>query len=631
MPIGVRMGLHTGAARPVDGDYHAPAVNRASRVAGAARPGQILASAATSTLADSFGYLDLGEHALKGLAPMRLAQVEAPGLPRVFPPLSTTTATSPGLPVALTSFVGRDQQIDVVCDLVRHHPLVTLTGVGGCGKTRLAIEAATRIAADFPDGLRFVELAPVVDESGVATAVTSALGLVEDPTADPRLRLAHYLADRAVLLVLDNCEHLLDACAALVEDVLADTASRILATSREPLDVDGERVLHVRSLDIDTEAVPLFIDRASAVRPGFAVDDSNREPVAELCRRLDGMPLAIELAAAQTAHLSVSQILELLDDRFRLLVGGHRRVQRQQTLSATLDWSHQLLSDEDQAALRRLAVFPASFTLEAAHAVAGMDDTLRNLASLAAKSLLDVVEDGERFRYRLLETVRMYAEDKLIAAGEAAECRDRHRDWVVHWLESMPLELRWFGDADLLDVERANIRAALEWSSARGDATALARIASGIDWARSDAKREGMRWCEQAASIQGLPRALELQVLTNLTVLKVTSLDPDTLRWADRTIDLAHDEPGALLAVALAWKGATLAVGALRTNDQDSARAAVRAAERSIAMSDTQAPPWQMYCRFVAGMVNASLATTDQQGLRARRSALRGGNRQRTR
>jgi predicted ATPase/class 3 adenylate cyclase len=398
VPIAVRMGLHTGPAEPLAGDYHAPAVNRAARVAGAAHPGQILVSTATAATADGWRFRDLGEHHLKGLPPIGLHQVLAEGLPADFPPLAVAPASAP-LPRPLTSLVGREHDVEAVCRSLRDHRVVTLTGVGGCGKTRLAIEVARRSADEVADGVRFVDLAPVADDDRAVDAVAGALGLAEPAAASPFDRLVQYLAGREVLVVLDNCEHLLDVCAELAEAVATrGGACRILATSREPLAVPGEQVWSVPSLDAATDAVRLFADRARLVRDGFVVDQANAASVAEICRRLDGIPLAIELAAAQVAHLSVDQIRERLDDRFTLLVGGRRRVQRQQTLAAALDWSHGMLADREQVVFRRLAVFPASFPLEAAHAVADTGDVLPVLAALVAKSLVVVVDAGDRFR-----------------------------------------------------------------------------------------------------------------------------------------------------------------------------------------------------------------------------------------
>jgi predicted ATPase/class 3 adenylate cyclase len=619
VPIAVRMGLHTGTAHAVDGDYLAPAVNRAARVAAAAHPGQILGSAATAAIVDGVAHRPLGEHQLKGLPAMHLVQFDSPGLRHDFPPLASSAFHGVELPRPLTSFVGRDQSIATVSHLLETHRVVTLTGVGGCGKTRLAIETAARIAPGFADGARFADLAAVTDEARVPPAIATTLGITDSVGSDQIERLAEYVAAHDLLLVLDNCEHLLDPCADLVEAISARAGpSRVLATSREPLAVEGEQILLVAPLDAGTEAVRLFTERARQVRPSFLVDDANRDGVVEICRRLDGMPLAIELAAAQTAHLSVHQLLAGLEDRFRLLVGGRRRVQRQQTLAATLDWSHDLLTVEEQVTLRRLAVFPAAFSLGAADAVVGGGGTRRSLASLTAKSLVDVVDDGEDFRYRLLESVRMYAEEKLVLAGEAIECRDLHRDWVIGWMGAVPLEDRWFGDRDLLSEELPSIRAALQWAETTGDAVGHATMATGFDWARGDHRVEGLAWCERAEAYE-LPQDVRLQLLAMLAVMKTATLSREGLaEWIDRAVDEAGSEPNPFLAVMLSWHAAIVSVRAVADDDRRLAAAVRATAARVDSLIEHAGPPWQMYCRFVTGMGYASLSTV---GLEPRSTA----------
>ena len=617
----VRMGLHTGHADLRGGDYFGPAVNRAARVASAAYPGQILVSAATAALLDGWNLLDLGEHRLRGLPPIRLQQVVASGLAVEFPPLATASV-GVDLPSPPTTLVGRAAEVDAVRTLVRERRLVTLTGVGGCGKTRLAIEAARRLGRQFPDGVRFADLAAVTDASRVADAVVHALGLADDPmVADPLVRLSAYLADRALLCVLDNCEHLLDACARLAEAVSSFPGpSRLLATSREPLRVLGEQVYAVPSLDADTDAVRLFADRAIEARVGFTLDDSNRETVAQICRRVDGIPLAIELAAVRVAHLSPAQILDRLDDRFRLLTGGRRSVQRHQALAATLDWSHDLLAPQEQLTLRRLAVFPASFSLDAGAAVAGVGDILQSLGSLVAKSLVQVVDDAAQLRYRLLETVRMYAESKLIDAGEAKECRARHRDWMLDWLESTPLGERMLGDDDLLATELANVRSALEWSTSDGDSDALARIAAGVDWARGDSWQEGIRWCEAVArTADELPSDLRTQVYLMLFRLTRITLQGATdwarrKEWAERAIDAGGGEPSPSHAEALTSRALASAVLAASYRDEALLQDATESAESGVAMSERYSVPWRMYCRLLAGETYATLNLTFRLG-----------------
>jgi predicted ATPase len=282
-----------------------------------------------------------------------------------------------------------------------------------------------------------------------------------------------------VYQVLDNCEHLLDACSELVDALLARCPHlHMLATSREALGVDGERAFRVPSLRIDTEATSLFVDRARAARPSLRLDRESEVAIVEICRQLDGIPLAIELAAARAAHLSPAEILDRLSDRFRLLTGGRRRIQRQQTLSAALDWSHSLLNTDEQVLLRRLAVFKGSFSLEAAEQICH-PEALELLGSLVAKSLVTLEEHEPTIRYRLLETVRLYAEDHLVASGEAEHLRAAHRDWFLHWIESRPVhELVAHGGGYQLTADAANLAAALEWSRKESRDDICARIAS---------------------------------------------------------------------------------------------------------------------------------------------------------
>ncbi|MCL2788858.1 MAG: LuxR C-terminal-related transcriptional regulator, partial [Micrococcales bacterium] len=298
----------------------------------------------------------------------------------------TDFQTRTSLPLPRSSFIGRQAEREQLDRMVLRDPLVTLTGIGGCGKTRLALAVASDLVGYFKHGVFFVDLSAVTDPSLVEHAVAGALRLqILDPSPDA---LVHYFADRETLLLFDNCEHLLDACGDLADALVGERCPglRILATSREPLGVDGERVFRVPSLDIEAEAVSLFVERSLSVRPDLLLDPRSQATIAEICRRVDGIPLAIELAATRVAHLSVTEILERLNDRFRLLVGGRRRIQRQQTLSATLDWSFNLLGPDEQQLLRRLAVFRGSFSLRAAEAICH-SHALELLGALVAKSL----------------------------------------------------------------------------------------------------------------------------------------------------------------------------------------------------------------------------------------------------
>jgi predicted ATPase/DNA-binding SARP family transcriptional activator len=519
-----------------------------------------------------------------------------------------------GLPSPPTSFVGRDAEVDEIGRLVGGHRLVTLTGAGGCGKTRLAIEVADRLGDEFPDGVRFADLAAVSDETQVGDAVIRSFGLAQDPTrADPIPRLATYLSDRKTLGVLDNCEHVLDACAGLAQAVVAQGgSSRLLATSRQPLGVVGEQVYVVPSLDVDTEAVQLFAERAGEARAGFTLDDTNQATITHICARLDGIPLAIELAAARMTHLSPTQLLERLDDRFALLT-AQRRIPRHQTLEATLDWSYDLLDTREQEVLRSLAVFPASFTLEAAEAVDGGEDVVKALGSLVAKSLVQTVDAGERLRYRLLETVRLYAHNRL-DTHQAESCRARHRDWMLDWLESIPLEERWLGDTHPFRAEYPNVRAALEYVLAHGQVEAAARIALGAHWRRDEHWQETTRWCETVAEAgDTLPPDLQLQVCVMLArfVGRVRRNAEDWDRsaaWAQRAIDAANGKPSPLHAAALSIRGHSTAGAALEHRDQSLARRATDDAEACVAMGEPFSGQRRMADRLGAGITYSMLS-----------------------
>lgn len=619
VPLSVRMGLCTGSALEADGDYHGPVVNRAARVASAAHGGQILVAPSTAALAEAFELRRLGEYRLKGLPPMGLWQVVADGIGTDFPPLAVPRAGFDLAPA--TSFVGRARELESVCRLVLDRPLVTLTGTGGGGKTRLAIEVADRLFDRFADGVRFVDLAAVTDGAHVAGAVVAALGLAHDATgSDPVSRLARYLGERAVLCVLDNCEHVVDACAALAQAAMDRSgSSRILATSLAPLGVVGEQVYVVPSLDVDSEAVHLFAERAGEARAGFVVDDTNRATITQVCRHLDGIPLAIELAAARMAHLSPSQLLERLDDRLALLT-AERRVPRHQTLAATLDWSYDLLNAREQEVLRCVAVFPASFTLEAAEAVvgspaaiAGSGVAVEMLGSLVAKSLVQLVDTNDRLRYRLLETVRLYAHNRR-TAGEAKSSGARHRDWVLDWLESIPIEQRWLGDTDPSRVEHANIVAALEWSAARGDVEAVARITAGTDWRRDEHWQEGIRWCETAVAAEdalSTDLRVQLYAMFNRLGLVATRGLADWTRIADRAqraIAGAGGKPSPFQADLRGHRAGAIAAEAVENDDQSLAQQAIELAEACVIMDEQFAVPWRMWSRLAAGVTYATLA-----------------------
>jgi predicted ATPase/class 3 adenylate cyclase/DNA-binding CsgD family transcriptional regulator len=512
-PIRLRIGLHTGEVQLRDeGNYAGPTINRTARLRDLAHGGQTVLSGATEDmvvdrLPDGAWLTDLGTHPLRDLPrPERVVQLCHPDLANEFPPLRTTsTVVSHNLPVQLTSFVGRGAQMTDLEKLLVDNRLVTLTGAGGAGKTRLAVEIAARIAAEFRDGVWYIDLAPITHPAVVPVAVARALGLPDQPGRSTMDTLLRFVRDRQMLVVLDNCEHLLDASAELVVALLgAAPGLTLLATSREPIGVAGEVSWRVPSLSLADEAVELFVDRARRARPDFAVDDDNAAAVGEICRRLDGMPLAIELAAARVRALSVAEILDGLHDRFRLLTGGARTaVRRQQTLRASVDWSHALLSEPERILFRRVAVFLGGFDLDAAHSVAGGADMQRfqvlDLLTLLVDKSLVVAENTEgRMRYRLLETVRQYALEKLAESSEADSVRSRHRDYYTSMaaLLDAPAGSDYEQRVEQAETEMDNLRAAFVWSREHSGAELALALASSLYplWFTRGRIREGLAW-----------------------------------------------------------------------------------------------------------------------------------------
>jgi len=412
-PIRVRMGLHTGEAESREGDYFGTAVNRAARLMAVGHGGQVLCSSATTeVLGDEMVLTDLGEHRLRDLdRPMHVFQLGGGG----FGPLRSLDGLPGNLPSSETSFVGRRAQLAEVAKELGANRLVTLTGVGGVGKTRLALQVAAELLPGFAEGAWLCELAAAATEDDLAQVVAVALGVAQRPQMSLAESIVDFLRPRRVLVVLDNCEHLLDSAARLVVAILAGAPGvRILATSREGLGIPGERLWSVPSLSVVEgaevgEAVALFADRAEAVDRRFVLDEATLPAVVELCRRLDGIPLAIELAAARVAVMSPAEMAGHLDERFRLLTGGRRgRVERHQTLRAAVEWSYSLLTDTDKTVFECLGVFPSSFDEQAAIAVccpSGLErwDVIDTVAGLVAKSMVGVERSGGATRYQLLD------------------------------------------------------------------------------------------------------------------------------------------------------------------------------------------------------------------------------------
>jgi predicted ATPase/class 3 adenylate cyclase len=524
----VRMGLHSGEVERQDGHYFGVPLYRCARLTAAAHGGQVVLSEATAALArdalpEGAGLRDLGEHRLKDLQrPERVAQLVHRALPAAFPPLATLDRHAHNLPVQPTPLVGRARELAAVRErLLRDGVrLLTLTGPGGVGKTRLALQAAADALDAFADGVRLVALGPLTDGELVADAVAQALNLRETGGRPLPEVLAAYLRERRLLLVLDNCEHLLPAVAPLVAGLLAACPGlTALATSRAALGVRGEHRLPVPPLALPDpahlpelgrltqyEAVALFIARAVGVRPDFVVTNANAPAVAELCHRLDGLPLALELAAARVALLPPTALLARLERRLPLLRGGPRDAPaRQQTLRATLDWSHDLLDAAERALFRRLAVFSGGCTLVAAAAVCGAGedpplDILEGLASLVEKSLVRQDADpGGGARLGMLETVREFALERLEQSGEAEAVRGRHAAHYVALAEAA--ETRLLGSdqeawLDRLGTEHENVRAVLRWALEGGDARAALRLAGALRlfWYWRGHYTEGRRW-----------------------------------------------------------------------------------------------------------------------------------------
>jgi predicted ATPase len=513
LELPVRMGIATGEAELRGADYFGAVLNRAARVMAAGHGGQILLAESAAGLLSGVDLIDLGPRRLRDLpTPIGVFQVQAAGLRTEFPALRALDVSPGNLRPATTSFIGRESEVAELQAAVKAHRLVTLTGVGGVGKTRLALEIAGQLADEFPDGVWFFELAAVTDPAAVPDAVAAVLGITQQPGKTLTDSVASALEGRSRLLVFDNCEHVVDSVADLVEAILAASATvTILATSREGLGVSEEQLWRVPSLDVnagtESAAVNLFVDRAESVVSDFSLaQPGEADAVVEICRRLDGIPLAIELAASRMASMTASDVRDRLDHRFRLLVGSRRGLARHQTLRHAVAWSYDLLDDAEKVLLDRCSVFASGFDLESASAVAGFDDPddyaiLDLLDALVRKSLLLADRSSGHARYSMLETIRQFAEEQLVARGEASEIRAAHSRYFAG--READILARWDSprqrDAyDWFTLELANLRTAFRWAADQGDLDVAAPIATYAAWVGFQTENyEPMAWAEE--------------------------------------------------------------------------------------------------------------------------------------
>jgi predicted ATPase/class 3 adenylate cyclase len=581
LELPVRMGIATGEAELRGDDYFGPALNRAARVKSAGHGGQILAAISTIALVDGFELIDLGPRRLRDLSePLQLFQVCGDGLRRDFPALKTLDTVPGNLPAQTTSFVGREAEVTAVREALQAHRLVTLVGVGGVGKTRLALQTAAEVLDEYRDGAWLVELAPILDAAELPEAVAAVFS-VPPQAGGWRDALTESLKGRQLLLVLDNCEHVLDEAAPLAEALIATCPDvSILATSREALGVAAEWAWPVPSLGLgaDAAASTLFIERARAVAPGFDPGD-DLAVVDEICRRLDGIPLAIELAAVRVRSMSPSQIRDRLDERFRLLTGSRRSVERHQTLQHAVQWSYDLLSDVERRVLQRASVFAGGFTLAAADVVCGPDadsdldefEILDLLDSLVRKSLLQVDRTSVELRYSMLETIRQFAEERLAESGEGEAVRERHAVFFADQAEAIfeifrsPQEVLAY---QFVDDEMANARAAFRWAVDHDRADPAIRIAACLHQAaRFRLRTETFGW---PAEVVDVARRIEHRKLPLLLTMACDSAHgrgrlEEAKGHGHEAIALADDgrfEP-------LVWAYIDLAVIALFEGDVD--------------------------------------------------------------
>ena len=568
-PLRARIGIHTGVAELRDGDYFGSAVNRAARLEAIAHGGQIVCSQTTAelardVLAEGVVFVDLGEHRLRDLSrPERVFAVNASGLQSGFAPLASVDAFPTNLPLQTTSFVGREEDMAGVIDALGEARVVTLTGVGGVGKTRLAVQVAAEVLDRFEGGAWLIELGPLSDAAGLPEVVAAALGVQPRQGLSIADSVVEWLRVKELLVIFDNCEHVIGAAARMVDAIVtACPRIRVLATSREGLGLRGERQLTVPSLDVANESVQLFTQRAHEASSGFALDASTAPAVDQICARLDGIPLALELAAARTRMMTPSEISARLDERFRLLTGGSRTaVERHQTLRQAVDWSYDLLDPRERVVLDRLGVFAGGFTLEAAEATVSGDridslDVFDAVGQLVDKSLVVADRDGDMTRYRLLETIRQYALERLDDAQMTDTIRRRHATWCAGFVAQASVGLQGPGEPawlERVDGEIDNLRAALTWATGADDAElSLSLIGSFGPW-NLWSRRLGYvlgPWAEVALATTGAAGqsrfvpVLALQVLDHYNHQRLDEVERD----ARRALQLMA-EPGTPFSV----------------------------------------------------------------------------------
>jgi predicted ATPase/class 3 adenylate cyclase len=574
--IKVRMALHTGEADLRDGEYHGHmAINRCARLKAAAHGGQVLVTQATyelgaSHVADSLGFMYLGEHRLRDLAaPVRIYQLTGPGLATEFPPILTLAERTSNLPIEATTFVGRAGELTQIADLMKRNRLVTLIGPGGSGKTRLAVQVAADIAARFPDGQWLVELAALADQRLVAPQIAAVL---RQPEFD-----VGQLSGKTLLILLDNCEHVIGTCAELVASLLRTCPGiAVLATSREPLNVDGEQTVRIGPLE-PADAAELFTERAALARPDLDLSASDITTIAAICDRLDGIPLAIELAAARMRGMTPAEILEHLRDRFRLLTTRSTTTsERHQTLRAAVTWSYELLEEPEKAIYRRLCVFSGGWRMASAEAVCGGgfgdDGDVPDLVLTLVDKSLVLVNGQNTSRYWMLQTLREFGREKLEEAGELAELERRHGEHFLALGTSAdwPTETWWL-DPRVHDValDLDNFRAALRWSKGQPPETELGLVVGAAPlWMAAGGFAEGQLALTEALQRAPQPSELRVKALERLAWLAVQHGDLNAAgRAAEEELHLAEELGGQFTASAQALLGFT----ALQQGNHDTA------------------------------------------------------------